>query len=291
MSENNKSVKVIGIDPAPSNDSYIFDPSGVLNWTAGRKNPCKSKSDSRVIRATPYQLLSAVKKLARKQDEKVLICWDAPLTGYVWDEVQKITQGRLYTRPIEKKYQDENLPNGINTLGFAAAPHWTISQLALEYPRMMSDDKYKTSPPIKLLTKNKNRSLEYFSSPKVVEVHPAVAMYYWLKEESFTDDGDNTFQGDQISWKYKPKSKSEKNKEYRVTPKDCFKKLEHRFTVLKELDLKEPLKVAPGYSRDGPLDAIVAWLLGRLWLDTEEVTLDGDREGGAWLLPKSAVTD
>jgi hypothetical protein len=284
-----KNVKIVGIDPAPVNDSYVFDPDGVLNWPQKRVRACREGADPRVIRAKPNQLIAAIKDLGTRGDEKVLVCWDAPLTGFVWPGANFFPEKALYTRKIEKYFQGQGLPRGINTLGYAAAAHWTISQVALGYPRMQEQNKFSSEPPVRLITNASGKTANMMCSPHLVEVHPAVAMYSWLKDETFTGANNTPYSGAEVSWKYKPKSKAEANKPYRVTPDDCYIKLLEKFPhLLKSLELTAPLNVAPKQYKDGPLDAIVAWLLGAIWLkEAEEVKLMGDHHTGAWLVPEA----
>jgi predicted RNase H-like nuclease len=285
-----KKVKIVGIDPAPVSDSYVFDPDGVLNWPKGRIEASEIGADSRVIRAKPNQLIAAIKDLGARGDEKVLVCWDAPLTGFVWSDAVSFPEKALYTRKIEQHFQEQKLPKGISTLGYAAAAHWTISQVALGYPRMQEQSKFSSEPPVRLITCANGKTANMMCSPHLVEVHPAVAMYSWLKDETFVDTKNTSYSGADVSWKYKPKTKAETDKPYRVTPDDCYGKLLGKFPrLLENFNLTAPLSAAPKKCEDGPLDAIVAWLLGAIWLEeAEEVKLMGDRHTGAWLVPEAA---
>jgi hypothetical protein len=286
----NKDIKIVGIDPAPVNDSYIFDPDGILNWPQGKVKAAKKGADPRVIRAKPNQLIAAIKELGTRGDEKVLVCWDAPLTGFVWSDARFFPEKALYTRKIEKHFQEKGLPEGINTLGYAAAAHWTISQVALGYPRMQEQSTFSSEPPVRLITNSSGKTANMMCSPHLVEVHPAVAMYSWLKDETFTGAEKTSYSGANVSWKYKPKSRPDANKLYRITPDDCYLKLLKKLPCLLEsLKLTAPLNVAPKQCKDGPLDAIVAWLLGAIWLEeAEDVKLMGDGDTGAWLVPEEA---
>jgi len=157
-------IKVIGVDPAPSKDSTVFD---------GEKfRPLSARA-----------LLEYINGL----DGNVLICWDAPLTSPEPSDKQK-----LYTRPIELFFQKKiDLPKGISVLGYAGCPHWTITQYVLGYPEVGSMKHTNEQEQYKLIKTSDVIRKDSICGRNVMEVHPALSMYLMLKETVITD------------WKYK----------------------------------------------------------------------------------------
>lgn len=224
--------KVIGIDPAPSKKSTIFD-------------------GERFHEMNNIELKSFLSKLS-EQKEEVLICWDAPLSF-------NTNNTNFYTRAIESYFQKhESLPKkGISIRGFAGCPHWAITQYLLGYPRI---DEFERGfvPNFKLVSDVKDLK---DANKYVTEVHPALAIWVWLKDRIDVEN---------IDWQYKKNNQT--------------------FTPIKQLlqsSLKIDQKICDQIKNDDYLDAYVAWKLGRVWIDGKGKTVRilGNSRLGSFLLP------
>lgn len=283
---------VLGVDPASSKGATVFDGSAFRHLWPGE----------------------VASHLLGSQD--ALLCWDAPLTGPPSESAQSF-EGDLCTRVIEKylgggevrwtdaaghplprtlawkpaEGRDATPPTGISVRGFSGLSHWTVTRRVLGLPRVGPLDKPLEELPARLLV---SRSIAPPHPdprrPSVVEVHPAVALWLWLR-----DVGD-------VDWAYKKSNTSafaafEKLKgvllEKSARSEKCFAPVR---AAMERLDSKVEVKTGPGTSRqvgfsDDHLDAFIAWTLGVLWTrqsaDDPSVLLVGDLEVGAMLLPAS----
>ena len=256
--------RVVGIDPGPKKGLHCFDGTGETP-----KPEHKPLSESRAY----LQSL--------KQTESVLVCWDAPLTGPPAKALVK--QGPkgsdLSQRPIEAFFsRNENgfkVPKGISVMPYSGCPHWTISRSLLGLPRIGPYD-HADGLPFQLCTTNDPPS----SGPLIVEVHPAVALWLWTKEE-YESKND-------ISWQYKKE------------PETLARLAKCLIAKLPEGSLREMLQAiiysntestdkkgkAIGGSTDDDLDCFVAYALGTIWLqDNSKVILLGDSDTGSFLVP------
>ncbi len=143
---------VIGVDPAPKNGLDWFDGTG---W--GHVPPANARS-----------------KVKDWIDRGFLIAWDAPLyCGFAPDH--------FYRRPIEVFFQNgapkRAIGLGCNVGSYSGLQHWTISQVALGWPRPAGMTPTRSSPSIQLHRKIDNAQV---TSPGVVEVHPAIAIFVIL---------------------------------------------------------------------------------------------------------------
>ncbi|MDX9771386.1 MAG: hypothetical protein RBT19_13580, partial [Tenuifilaceae bacterium] len=155
-------IKVIGIDPAPSKKSTIFDGKDFIQFD--------------------YAGLSKYLNDLFESDEKVLICWDAPLTFPKIPSEKPEEYSPLYMRPIEYFFsKNYDLPKGISVLGYASCSHWAISQYILGYPRPEVD--CNINPRYKLICKDSQKiSEESENGIYITEVHPALAIWFYLKD-------------------------------------------------------------------------------------------------------------
>lgn len=273
---------VIGIDPASSKDSTLFDGHHFESLTLGQ---LESK-----VKASP----------------DVLLCWDAPLTGPPMQEGTRY-QGDLCTRVIEKYFgggqvrwhtgspkrwrpqtwRDTSkkqrpflkVPPGISVRGFAGLTHWTISRRVLGLPRVGPFDLPLDALPARLLTEETVAApAPDPSRPSVVEVHPALALWLWLRVSGRKE------------WLYKKKA---------GVLQGVWAELQ--VVLSEQASHIEPLMQGMGAARsagaqftDDHLDAFVAWALGTIWThqSAEEplVVLFGDRQVGAMLVPRCDLT-
>lgn len=228
-------MKIIGIDPAPSKNSTVYDGESFKEFK-------------------PHELIKYVKCLEIKND--VLIAWDAPLTGPGED-----VDGDFYYRPIERKLTAliKNI-DGVSVRPYAGCPHWAITKATLGYPILSQREKLDNYP-FMMISSPEKKGLN------LVEVHPAVALYYWI--------------GDCIQ-KYKGINKSEERTAVNYNYGALKEKLESH-TDINFPDVKE---------NNDNLDAFVAYLLGYLWLnDKEKVKLYGNNNAGSMLLPRTDELD
>jgi hypothetical protein len=204
-------------------------------------------------------------------EDDCLVCWDAPLTGPPSSVVAgaKARGAAFSQRPIESFFSRASTgfktPRGISVRGYSGCPHWAISRALLGLPRVGPHDAPLDSLPFVLCTQDGQRQI---AGRRVVEVHPAVALWLWCR------DG----RGPSASWDYK-----------------------HSPTILIELWrllLEVPHQARLLGSVDAPksddeLDARLAFVLGRLWLEgSESVMLLGDADNGALLVPRvSGIAD
>ena len=103
-------MKVIGIDPAPSKKTVIYN--DIDGFTEIEADKLKKYLDDEF----------------KNSEEDILICWDAPLTGGM-PEKFKGGYNPFYQRKIEILI-NKIMPKveGISTLPYAKCPHWTITQ-------------------------------------------------------------------------------------------------------------------------------------------------------------------
>lgn len=145
-------MKVVGIDPAPSKKSTVYD-------------------DEKGFQHLDFRGLSGYLEDLPKD---VLICWDAPLSFDV-NNPSPFSQ-----RILEKFFargEGCKTPDGISVMGYSGCPHWMISQYLLGHPKVnpfpSEDSRYQ------LVFKK-----EDIKGKCVTEVHPAVAMWLWTKNKA-----------------------------------------------------------------------------------------------------------
>ena len=254
---------IIGIDPAGSDNSrsYCFDGETFYICTA--------------------QNLSQ-KLLEWKQEEDVLVCWDSPLTA-TRDRVHIHTDD-FSQRCIEKIFKDQYrfpgvnarvhegfflVPPGISVQNYTGVSHWAISQFLLGYPEVGGCMGQAENHPYELVANNiMPRPIEGY---RICEVHPAVAMWWWISGHPVASDG---IPG------YRYKSGSNRN----IHPTEMWQRL--------LIALEEPFQAAGlvlpdnlEVTSDGKLDAVVAYILGYLYQHSDAVSIVGSLEHGAMLLP------
>lgn len=244
----------VGIDPGPAKGLHCFDSKG--------------SEHVGLINARSY-----LDGLA--QEDSILICWDAPLTGPSAAALRSdmLKGSDLTQRPIEKffsqvKWQFKT-PKGISTLPYSGCSHWTISRSLLGLPRMGPFD-ISAGLPFQLC----QNDVFPGKGAWIAEVHPAVAMWLWTKDlGSFT------------SWEYK--------KDIRIADSilECLLKifrdtdLSHALESVKKFR-RDPGKATKGF--DDILDSCIAYILGELWIISDpRVMMLGDESTGSMLAPRS----
>ena len=258
MSKEKNGVKVIGIDPAPGKESVVYD------------GECFEKHSAECLDAYLAEM--------RRTCSKLLICWDAPLTGPKRPD-GFVGKGDLTMRLIEKLFLGKEpcpTPKGISVLGYAACQHWTISRRLLGLPIIGRYD--CRDLPFRLL----HEKPETWNGDYIVEVHSAVAIWVWLKDTLNPDNND---------WRYKnmpPKATKEEKENFLKNRKEMYESI---VGIAGKFGFDNLEKNAHGKKNitDDQLDASVAWLLGKLWVSTKgnegDVRILGNSCTGSFLLP------
>jgi len=213
-------MKILGIDPAPSKNSVVFD---------GKE-------------FKEYNVNNLKKFIKSFKDNEVLICWDAPLDF-------DINFANFYYRPIELFFKANNkkendyqveLPKGISMSPIAGCPHWLMSQYVIGYPAI-----YYQNNEIFLIRKEEDLQKHQQNRLKIIEVHPALAIWIWLKEEKDNDK----------KWQYKKDKK-------------VFKEI-LELLLKKEIISYEDKNNIINYN-DDYLDSYIAWKLGYMLINNPE---------------------
>lgn len=235
-------MKVIGIDPAPSKKTVIYDGEQFIEISA----------------------IELKKEYLDKVKADTLICWDAPLTGGMSENFED-GDSPFYQRRIEQLI-NKIMPKveGISTLPYAGCSHWAITQHCFGFPLINDEFKPMKQTPFKLIF-NQDEQDKPFEGKYIVEVHPALALWLWLKDK--VED-----------WNYK--GGTGKNKKTSAEKKEIIKK------IITELNEKLSFNVPLEIEKDDYLDAYIAWKLGDLWInEKKKVILVGNKNTGAMLLP------
>lgn len=263
----------IGIDPAPSNKGHAV--------VKIEKGECTENN------LNHSQLRKQIGEWANKSH--ILIGWDAPLTGPRVPDVNNAGEndGDFTKREIEKCWKPPQFdpPKGISVQGYANCQHWTITRNLLGLPRVGPYDKEEI--PFRLLTSQQDRLLisqqepREYSKPSVVEVHPALAMWLWVKDKAKKN----------FDYRYKPNRSlnSSQTKENRNSLVDLLFEVWGDMPIGKE-GLWENLQEKKEICQKCPdtFDALVAAVLVYLWAnEPSSVTLLGDAGKGSFLLPNS----
>ena len=238
-------MKVIGIDPAPVKGLSVFD---------GEDHEVRLEDSA-----------ACIARLAGEDD--CLVCWDAPLTGPPSSVVAgaKARGAAFSQRPIESFFSRAatgfKTPKGVSVRGYSGCPHWALTRAVLGLPRVGRFDAPAESLPFVPVTQEEERPA---GGRCVVEVHPAVALWLWCRDQ----------RGPTASWNYKNDP---------AVLLELWEALLNVPSVAVALMAVQAL--AP--TSDDQLDARVAYALGRLWLDAVgSVVLLGDADRGSFLAPR-----
>ena len=244
-------MRVLGIDPAPSKKSVVFDGENFLHLSI-------------------FELEELLEK-EKSQSENILISWDAPLSAALDREnfslsIRKI-ESFFYRQSRTAKALDEGrgIPHGISTLGFSGCPHWSISQYIFGLPIL--NPKRQRVAEFQLLMSRDNLSSKGLY---ITEIHPALSMWILLKDQL------KTHALFQHSWQYKGNSAEETLKRRAIL-----------IELILQLDLvKDVLKSTIEIKNDDELDSFVCWLMGEhLVRGDARVAIYGDSKRGSFLLP------
>jgi Protein of unknown function (DUF429) len=225
-------VLVIGIDPKPSRGGWVFRSSGLPADLL--TTPCLATYLHETLQGVP-----------------TLICWDSPLTGSPNPAATLGLKGEFTKRCIERFFTTQGIfrvPSGISVQGFSGCQHWAISRHLIGLPRVGRFDRGWNELPFRLLTADGDRPHANAGS-FIVEVHPALALWLWCR---FVGGEEHRGQ-----WNYKEDPQVRMDLWTRL----CI--LINQFSphMVKAL-------AAPGPPQnDDDLDARLAWLLGKMWLN------------------------
>lgn len=241
-------MKIVSIDPAPSKDAVVFD--GQLQSIPASQVP-----------AFCWNL---------SQQPDTLLCWDAPLTGPAMSVAPAGQVGSFAQRQIEQFFSRKETgfktPAGISVLPYSGCPHWAITRASLGLPICGRFDWDTNELPFRLATSAAEISP---GAARVVETHPAVAIWLWCKN---LDDDDRP-------WVYKGRKSSRTILEIWNTLSRIWSQTQVQ-QVLNMIDAIEPP------ANDDQLDAIVGWVLGMLLVGRHpSVGILGTRATGAIALP------
>jgi hypothetical protein len=242
----NTPTKIICIDPGMSKASTVC----MLN-----------DNNEIVIKDYSHDELRELLDENYSSQEKVLICWDAPLTVMATPNKSSAYLDNDFTqRKIEqffsRKEYGYKTPKGISVLGYGGCPHWTITQHMLGYPIMGRHQKQQSELPYQLIHSESDIKTH---KKLLVEVRPAVALWMWISK---------TFK----IWNYKKDSER-----LQTFVKELFKKESSR--------INEDIKI-PEITTDDQLDALIAFLLGYFLInEPDKVMILGNQETGSFLLP------
>lgn len=278
-------IRVFGIDPAPAKGLWCFPSVTCKDNEEGPNEKTKNP-------AAPA--IAAIERIEEDAvgDAITLVCWDAPLTGPPSIYVQRALRNassekhnpnpfaqRAVERFFSRKDWNHKAPSGISVQPYSGCSHWAISRALVGLPLTGKYDHEYRRLPFKLLTDEHERANLKTGQKYIVEVHPAVAIWLWLKKPGT--------EGSDRDWRYKG-TKNAANRERIVedllrvdavrkaiaNPGDC---------TLKEDEIKNEMVAS-----DDMLDAFVAWVLGTRWFrGNNEVVLLGNVDTGCMLLPES----
>lgn len=271
---------VIGIDPASGKGSYVFapdvpDPAGKSGAGIDRTMTPSELREMLPSRRATTRTLSTPFGV-----DSCLECWDAPLTGPPYPDADD--PGVMTIRQIEVKKESDNGyfedvakwakdNEGVALRPYSGLSHWVISRNLLGLPRTgIYDAPYSEIPLYPVFSKNALRHYRF----AVTEVHPALAIAAWLKEEFI---------------KYKNLKADAHLEKADVIAKSLewiWRQLRERvnFSSATCFDWTSTPKT------DDALDARVAWLLGHLWLQGSSVQIIGNEQDGTFLIPTSNST-
>lgn len=147
-------MKIIGIDPAPTKKSTVYDGNKFVDYD--------------------YKELKEYLEELNQSSEGILICWDAPLSFSL--DCETPFSKRIIEKFFSRK-EGYKTPEGISIMGYSTCPHWMISQYLLGYPKINSIDANSIDP-FNLVFKNSN----LVGKKSITEVHPALALWLWCKQ-------------------------------------------------------------------------------------------------------------
>jgi hypothetical protein len=172
---------------------------------------------------------------------------------------------------IKEKNEKGRLYPGVNVSGYSSLPNWTITRRLFGLPIVGEYDLKQESLPFK-----KVHARPDFPGRFITEVHPTLAIWVWLKEEVKSNDS--------LEWEYKGGNINAEQSASRV--KNIIN-LFYKIPLIDRHQIPRELEAPEAHKNIGDkLDAFIAWLLGKLWLEKNgAVEVLGNAETGSFLLP------
>jgi hypothetical protein len=265
-------VLCVGIDPAPKKGAAIVrmmvKGNAIVPYWDGKTDP--------QVNIGHVQLRCLLENW--KNDPSVLIAWDAPLTGPAKPDCRRSggpDSGSAFTmRRIEEALRSRHPPKGISVQPYSGCSHWAITRNLFGLPRVGPYDCQWKDLHYQLLgTETTSKR------PRIVEVHPAVAIWFWLSQSS---DHLLTQKDADCLLKEKDGLKYKSNQKKRRKVVESLIKVWKQIPVLCDVDI--PLDAF--VQSDDLLDAFIAAVLAAmLALRHQGVCIYGDLASGAMLLP------
>jgi hypothetical protein len=194
------------------------------------------------------------------------------LTGPSLNNEIEALVGTFSQRQIEQFFSRTETgfkaPSGISVLPYSGCPHWAITRASIGLPICGEFDRSIEELPFRLLTDTREITP---GIPRVVETHPAVAIWLWCRG---LDDED-----DPRPWVYKGRKPTRTILEIWTTLSGVWAGTQVP-KVVNTINNIEPPK------NDDELDAIVGWVLGEfLVARLPSVGILGTFSTGAIALP------
>lgn len=246
MTEKENYIKVIGIDPAPGKPSTYFD------------------DKTRKLEQLEFPALKERLNSLRNSKEKILICWDSPITMPLDKDNISLTDRLIesFLREMTKNVI------GVSVRPYSGCPHWTISRHIIGLPIIGDYD--KDVIPFEIV-----RTVEKIKH-SIVEVHPAVAVYFWL------DKNFQQYKGGKPKGLNNDANWANIKRENARINWDNLKKIECIKNIFDISGIDE-IEILT----DDDLDTVVAYILGKLWTEKSEcVEMLGNEKTGMMLMPK-----
>jgi hypothetical protein len=262
---------IIGIDPASSSAKKTMAVKVYLDLDGGLK-------DVEMLPLSHQELIE--EKEMWKQD--TLVLWDAPLTGVPLSWPVE-SEGHFTRRPLEQELEKlTREEKGISVLGFGCGcPHLPLTQYLFGLPKMgRYDQDPKQLPLVPVFQQEKLFAADdgVDKRARIVEVHPAVALWAWLKKDGPPNN----------DWHYK-KKEGRKNRSKWVKALTNLWAEEGAPKIWEQRNLKTKAEES-----DDVFDALIAAVLGLLAIkkcDGLKVKLYGNKDAGAMLLPECEAFD
>ena len=223
----------------------------------------------------PEELDSKITEWEKKTPagDSLLICWDAPLTGPPLNSDGNLPGNPYSQRPIDSFFAKSKSTHfwgthkvtGISVQNYSGCQHWAITQALLGYPQVSNDCKRELHWELQTGETYSRSS----GGRDIAEVHPALALWLMLPEgQRHSDKG----------FRYKGTNAREEAKQ------ELFNGLK---SFVAETEAEDVVKSQQaGNLNDDELDALTAWVLGRLWTtEADKVRLLGNETYGTFLLP------
>lgn len=303
MIEAFKNTIVVGVDPAPSKGLCVYVDYGDAE--------VEEKKKFRTHYGATLQDLDAFAETIEtlRDDHRLLICWDSPLTmphDYYERDIEYFSKPRRAGRLSEDELKrDRKARETIWTVrksslasiqATAGCAHWCLSQRILGYPNWSAgrsaEAKNSTKPKPLHTALVRDISLIFEKGPilkpgiYVVEVHPALAIQIALGGREIEELGEKGQLSGEKSYKHaKWDDVGVKELGFSKLVKKCEEAFksgpQSSMLTLKSRDGKGKKDLDPS----DHLDAWIAMRLGRRWLSGDGVDVLGDKDVGSFLLP------